>query len=640
MKLKLEKIIFCLIYLYVFLLPWQTVWIFDERFIGGAKWQWGTGQIYATEIILWVILILFFISYFLFPISKNNQKIFKLEFWTSKLNTKRLLTLSIWLFIFYSGLSIIWSAEKWPAYYLWLHWLEGAALFLVLIRSKIEAQKILWALSLSGAIQAIMAIGQFLAQSVPANKWLGIAAHSAGSLGEMTLIAGGERWLRAYGALPHPNILGGFLLLSLLAAVYLSLRLDWRSPLKRLSLSVLAAIIAAGIFFSFSRSAWLAAAIAIAFLAAQVIKLKDFRRFTILTAPLLSFAILALIFAPLIISRFDAGNRFTYVSGAERLSQNAQALSFWSQAPLGGVGLNNYTWRLARVYPGQPAYDNQPAHNIYLLLAAELGLVGLAAFLLLAAAIGLAAWRRHCSVYYLLPFVCWLIIGVWHYYPIYQYAGIILLFLAAALPFLFESQIPESAGREKIMTASALKKTIKAIICICGAAAIALAIFLIAVYLLSHSTIGVTAQDRQFISEAYAEASLASTSNDYPVGAIITDNGKIIAQVHNTVQKEGDSRNHAEMVAISEALNKLGIGDFSQATGTIVLYTTYEPCPMCEGYIVWKKVPRVVVGKRKGFTKLAKENFLSHLLYRFNERGGIDETIHDQLDAQYQHAQH
>ena len=109
--------------------------------------------------------------------------------------------MSIWLFIFYSGLSIIWSAEKWPAYYLWLHWLEGAALFLVLIRSKIEAQKILWALSLSGAIQAIMAIGQFLAQSVPANKWLGIAAHSAGSLGEMTLIAGGERWLRAAACL-------------------------------------------------------------------------------------------------------------------------------------------------------------------------------------------------------------------------------------------------------------------------------------------------------------------------------------------------------------------------------------------------------------------------------------------------------
>jgi len=185
-----------------------------------------------------------------------------------------------------------------------------------------------------------------------------------------------------------------------------------------------------------------------------------------------------------------------------------------------------------------------------------------------------------------------------------------------------------------------MKKIFNAIIYFLGLLFLAIIITLIAVFCLSHSTIGVTAQDRQFIAQAYAEVGLASTSNDYPVGAIITDNGKIIAQAHNTVQKEGDSRNHAEMVAINEALNKLGIGDFSQATGTIVLYTTYEPCPMCEGYIVWKKVPRLIVGKRKGFVTLVKENFLSHLLYRFNERGGIDESIHDQLDASYQHAQH
>ena len=47
-----------LIGLFIFLLPWQTAYIFNSQNINGAKWQYGSGLIFVTEILLWLIAIL------------------------------------------------------------------------------------------------------------------------------------------------------------------------------------------------------------------------------------------------------------------------------------------------------------------------------------------------------------------------------------------------------------------------------------------------------------------------------------------------------------------------------------------------------------------------------------------------------
>ncbi|MBM7562128.1 nucleoside deaminase [Fusibacter tunisiensis] len=77
-----------------------------------------------------------------------------------------------------------------------------------------------------------------------------------------------------------------------------------------------------------------------------------------------------------------------------------------------------------------------------------------------------------------------------------------------------------------------------------------------------------------------------------PFGAVIVQNGKIIATGHNCVISSHDPTAHAEIVAIRAATRKLERFDLSDCT----LYTTCEPCPMCYSAAHWAKIKTVVYG--------------------------------------------
>jgi len=61
----LQKIKKLLLLAFLFLLPFQIVYIVQDNFLNGAKWQYGTSVFYLTEMILWLAII-FFISIILF----------------------------------------------------------------------------------------------------------------------------------------------------------------------------------------------------------------------------------------------------------------------------------------------------------------------------------------------------------------------------------------------------------------------------------------------------------------------------------------------------------------------------------------------------------------------------------------------
>jgi len=52
-----NKIIEYGILLFVFLIPWQARWIISIGKINGREWEYGTQSLYATEILLGVILV-------------------------------------------------------------------------------------------------------------------------------------------------------------------------------------------------------------------------------------------------------------------------------------------------------------------------------------------------------------------------------------------------------------------------------------------------------------------------------------------------------------------------------------------------------------------------------------------------------
>ncbi len=98
--------------------------------------------------------------------------------------------------------------------------------------------------------------------------------------------------------------------------------------------------------------------------------------------------------------------------------------------------------------------------------------------------------------------------------------------------------------------------------------------------------------DEQYMREAIAEADIAASLDEVPVGAVIVVDGKIVGRGGNRRESAKDPTAHAEMIAIREAA--LAVGGWRLVGAT--LYVTQEPCPMCAGAIVNARVERVVFG--------------------------------------------
>ncbi len=96
--------------------------------------------------------------------------------------------------------------------------------------------------------------------------------------------------------------------------------------------------------------------------------------------------------------------------------------------------------------------------------------------------------------------------------------------------------------------------------------------------------------DRQFMQLALAEAELASTEVEVPVGAVVVRRGEVIATGRNAPIRLNDPSAHAEMLALRAAGVALGNYRLDECT----LYVTLEPCPMCMAAISHARIARVV----------------------------------------------
>lgn len=87
-------------------------------------------------------------------------------------------------------------------------------------------------------------------------------------------------------------------------------------------------------------------------------------------------------------------------------------------------------------------------------------------------------------------------------------------------------------------------------------------------------------------------ARAASVREEVPIGAVIVQEGEVLAEAHNETVQRGDPTAHAEMLALRRALERVGSDRLLHAT----LYVTLEPCAQCAGAMVLAKLGRVVFG--------------------------------------------
>ncbi|MDH4230311.1 MAG: tRNA adenosine(34) deaminase TadA [Nitrospirota bacterium] len=96
----------------------------------------------------------------------------------------------------------------------------------------------------------------------------------------------------------------------------------------------------------------------------------------------------------------------------------------------------------------------------------------------------------------------------------------------------------------------------------------------------------------RWMEEAIAEARLALTHDDVPIGCVVVHNGRIIGRGHNRREADRDPTAHAEMLALRQAAGHLGGWRLSGCT----LVVTCEPCAMCAGALVLARVDTLVYG--------------------------------------------
>ena len=198
----------------------------------------------------------------------------------------------------------------------------------------------------------------------------------------------GAKILRAYGTFPHPNIYGAFLILSFGSALGLLFenmkRCLQKERLERIILAVAIFIIGLGIIFSFSRVAWGLAALLFVLMVGHELAQKNKKILIPAVAVSVIFFITLFGLQALVVPRLSLSSREPSV--IYRSAYNFSAIKSIVQNPSGvGIGAQVVTAVESGLYKSQgmnELWQWQPIHNLYLLIAVELGLAAAFVFLI------------------------------------------------------------------------------------------------------------------------------------------------------------------------------------------------------------------------------------------------------------------
>ena len=107
---------------------------------------------------------------------------------------------------------------------------------------------------------------------------------------------------------------------------------------------------------------------------------------------------------------------------------------------------------------------------------------------------------------------------------------------------------------------------------------------------------GVRESDHEyFMGIALEEAEIALKNGEVPVGAVVVYDGVVVGRGGNRVIRDTDPTAHAEIVAIRDAVSRVGGKNNYRLEGAD-LYVTIEPCIMCAGAIVQARIKRLIYG--------------------------------------------
>ncbi|OGH85465.1 MAG: hypothetical protein A2493_01210 [Candidatus Magasanikbacteria bacterium RIFOXYC12_FULL_33_11] len=413
---------------FLFLLPIQTVYIVQDNFLNGEKWQYGTLIFYLTEMILWLVVVCFIVYFFI--LLKQN-KIQAKRCW----DKEKIFSVALLLFLLYLLFNTFFVAQNFEIAYQMTHWwMLSFLLFIILFSGFLKLKNILWSVVLGSIIPSILGVWQFLTQSSFANKFLGLAMHSPDVSG-VSVVASDSigRWLRSYGTFSNPNIFGGYLVLTIIFTFLLMKRVEVKK--QKVFLMVFLLIETMALFFTFSRTAWIAWFLFIIFISVYCLVVNKKVAWPMIFS-LVFFGILFSTFFSLVQNRVEVQSTYETKSISERVTGYMEALEIWDSHKYLGVGAGNYTLASFELDRSKVGSSYQPVHNIFLLFIVENGIVGFGFFCFILATFIIyfvSIVKRKQLFFSLILVFIFLILGVFDHYLLSSYVGFMIFSLYLAV---------------------------------------------------------------------------------------------------------------------------------------------------------------------------------------------------------------
>lgn len=247
-------------------------------------------------------------------------------------------------------------------------------------------------------LQAVVGILQFGLNRTLGLRLIGESIVQVGGFASSSVYLPDGYHLRGYGTFPHPNVLGGFLVLSAIILLYAKSKYRWFNILKWISLGV----ISAGILVTWSRTAWLCYLLV---LVVWIISRSWIAGMKWFIASVVVLVIGAGCLAGWIgfgrdsvseslRERLINQSTSSDVSYVEREQLAERSVEMIKENGIFGVGMGGFIPEMAEdpVVSEKGVRLMQPVHNVFLLVLSEIGVVG-AAFLVAAGAVIISGSR-------------------------------------------------------------------------------------------------------------------------------------------------------------------------------------------------------------------------------------------------------
>ncbi len=126
-----------------------------------------------------------------------------------------------------------------------------------------------------------------------------------------------------------------------------------------------------------------------------------------------------------------------------------------------------------------------------------------------------------------------------------------------------------------------------------------------------------------FMRIALEEAARGKAEGNVAVGSIVVQGDTVVARGRNLVNSTFDPTAHAETVALRQAGQALKQTEFPGC----ILYTTFEPCPMCCGAILASGISTLVMGGRPTPAERRWGDYTVERLIALSNRGDTIQVV-------------